>query len=85
LKQYGRAAPLPDELMPATWHITEQYRNNCIEADHGRLKHSATADARAQTAARSTRVIGVGHAFVQNLRCGALRTLPGQGQRNTHV
>ncbi len=27
-----------DELLPAAWHRTEQYANNRIEADHGRLK-----------------------------------------------
>jgi uncharacterized protein YbjT (DUF2867 family) len=28
-----------DELVPAAWHHVEQYENNRIEADHGRLKH----------------------------------------------
>jgi len=27
-----------DELVPAARHITEQYANNLIESDHGRLK-----------------------------------------------
>ena len=27
-----------DELVPAACHLTEQYGNNLIEADHGRLK-----------------------------------------------
>src|SRR2546423_13854983 len=27
-----------DELMPAAYHVTEQYGNNSIESDHGRLK-----------------------------------------------
>jgi IS6 family transposase len=27
-----------DALLPAACHVTEQYRNNPIEADHGRLK-----------------------------------------------
>jgi transposase-like protein len=27
-----------DELLPAAHHVTEQYANNPIEADHGRLK-----------------------------------------------
>jgi IS6 family transposase len=27
-----------DELAPAALHVTEQYANNAIEADHGRLK-----------------------------------------------
>ncbi len=26
-----------DELLPAAWHRTEQYANNRVEADHGRL------------------------------------------------
>jgi transposase-like protein len=28
-----------DELVPSAWHHVEQYANNPIEADHGRLKH----------------------------------------------
>ena len=27
-----------DELLPVTWHRTDRYANNGIEADHGRLK-----------------------------------------------
>jgi IS6 family transposase len=27
-----------DELVPAAWRRTEQYANNRVEADHGRLK-----------------------------------------------
>ena len=27
-----------DELAPAALHVTEQYANNAVEADHGRLK-----------------------------------------------
>ena len=27
-----------DELVPEAWHVVEQYANNPIEADHGRLK-----------------------------------------------
>jgi transposase-like protein len=36
-----KAATYPivlDELLPAVWHRTEQYANNHIETDHGRLK-----------------------------------------------
>ena len=36
-----RAAAYPavlDDLLPATWHRTDQYANNRIECDHGRLK-----------------------------------------------
>jgi transposase, IS6 family len=38
-----------DELVPAARHVTEQYADNAIEADHGRLKIRATAHARTQT------------------------------------
>ena len=27
-----------EELLPAAWHRTEQYANNRVECDHGRLK-----------------------------------------------
>jgi transposase, IS6 family len=27
-----------EDLLPAAWHYTEQYANNRVEADHGRLK-----------------------------------------------
>jgi transposase, IS6 family len=27
-----------EELIPAACHVTEQYANNAVEADHGRLK-----------------------------------------------
>jgi transposase, IS6 family len=27
-----------DEVVPEAWHVVEQYANNPIEADHGRLK-----------------------------------------------
>ena len=46
-----RAAAYPrvlDELVPAACHVTEQYGNNPIEADHGRLKSRLRA-MRAQT------------------------------------
>jgi transposase-like protein len=36
-----KAATYPivrDELLPAAWHRTDQYANNRVEADHGRLK-----------------------------------------------
>jgi IS6 family transposase len=28
-----------DQLVPAAWHHVEQYANNPIETDHGKLKH----------------------------------------------
>jgi transposase-like protein len=56
-----------EELVPSAWHHVEQYANNPIEADHGRLKHRL----RAMLGLRSDRtaqVIIAGHAFMQNLR-----------------
>ena len=67
-----RAATYPrvlDELLSATRHITEQYANNPVEADHGRLK-SRLRTMRGLKRLRSTQVISAGHAFVQNFRRG---------------
>ena len=58
-----------DELVPAAAHITEQYGNNRVEADHGRLK-ARLRPMRGLTRFRSAEVIASGHAFVQNLRRG---------------
>jgi transposase-like protein len=58
-----------DELLPATCHVTEQYANNPVEADHGRLK-ARLRPMRGLKRLRSARVISAGHAFVQNLRRG---------------
>jgi transposase, IS6 family len=58
-----------DELLPAACHVTEQYANNAIEADHGRLK-SRLRPMRGLKRLRSARVISAGHAFVQNLHRG---------------
>jgi transposase-like protein len=57
-----------DELMAAC-HVTEQYANNSVEADHGRLK-GRLRPMRGLKRLRSVRVISAGHAFVQNLRRG---------------
>src|SRR5215212_5155677 len=56
-----------DELLPAAWHRTEQYTNNRVEADHGRLK-ARLGPMRGLKQDRSTRIVVAGHAFVQNLR-----------------
>jgi transposase-like protein len=67
-----RAAAYPrvlDELVPAACHITDQYRNNPIEADHGRLK-SRLRPMRGLKQLRCARVISAGHAFIQNIRRG---------------
>jgi transposase, IS6 family len=58
-----------DELLPAARHITEQYANNVIEADHGRLK-SRLRPMRGLKQRRCARVTTAGHAFVQNIRRG---------------
>ena len=58
-----------DELAPAACHITEQYANNPIEADHGRLK-ARLRPMRGLKRLRAAKVISTGHAFVQNLRRG---------------
>jgi transposase-like protein len=58
-----------EELLPATWHRTEQYANNRVECDHGRLK-AWLRPMRGLGRDRSTSVIIAGHAFVQNVRRG---------------
>jgi transposase, IS6 family len=58
-----------DELVPTAMHVTEQYANNWIEADHGRLKarlRSMRGLKRCWSAAR----LAAGHASVQNVRRG---------------
>ena len=57
-----------DELVPAACHVTEQYANNAIEADHGRLK-SRLRPMRGLKQLRCAQVISAGHAFIQNIRC----------------
>ncbi len=58
-----------EELLPAARHVTEQYANNGIVADHGRLK-SRLRSMRGLKQLRCARVITAGHAFVQNIRRG---------------
>jgi transposase-like protein len=58
-----------DELVPAALHVTEQYANNAVEADHGRLK-ARLRPMRGLKRFRSAAVIAGGHAFVQNVRRG---------------
>jgi transposase-like protein len=58
-----------DELLASACHVVEQYANNPIEADHGRLK-SRLKPMRGLKRLRSARVISAGPAFVQNLRRG---------------
>jgi transposase-like protein len=58
-----------DQLLPTAWHRTDQYANNGIECDHGRLK-ARLRPMRGLKQGRSAKVIIAGHAFVQNLRRG---------------
>ena len=58
-----------EELIPAACHVTEQYANNPIEADHGRLK-ARLRPMRGLKQFRSVRVISVGHGLIQNVRRG---------------
>ena len=67
-----KAAPylrVLDELIPAALHVTEQYRNNRIKADHGQLK-ARLRPMRGLKRFRPAARIAAGHAFVQNLRRG---------------
>jgi IS6 family transposase len=57
------------ELMPDAIHNTDQYANNWIECDHGRLK-ARLRPMRGLKTDRTARVIIRGHAFMQNIRRG---------------
>ena len=58
-----------EALLSAAWHRTDQYANNRVEADHGRLK-ARLRPMRGIKQDRSARVIIAGQAFVQDLRRG---------------
>jgi transposase-like protein len=58
-----------DELIPSALRTVEQYANNPIEADHGRLK-ARLRPMRGLKRHRSARILAAGHAFVQNVRRG---------------
>ena len=58
-----------DEVVPEAWHVVEQYANNPIEANHGRLK-ARTRPMRGLKRLRCAQVTCSGHAFIQNLRRG---------------
>ena len=58
-----------DELIPSALHTVEQYANNPVETDHGRLK-AWLRPMRGLKRHRSARILTAGHAFVQNLRRG---------------
>ena len=58
-----------DELIPGALHDTEQYANNTIECDHGRLK-ARLRPMRGIKTKRTANTLIRGHAFIQNLRRG---------------
>src|SRR5437588_32053 len=64
-----RRRPTSGTPQPSVCHVMEQYRNNSIESDHGRLK-SRLRPMRGLKRLRSARMISAGHAFVQNIRRG---------------
>ena len=56
-------------LMPTVFHNTEQYANNRVECDHGRLI-ARLRPMRGLKTDRSARAVVRGHAFIQNIRRG---------------
>jgi transposase-like protein len=58
-----------EEQVPRAFHNTEQYANNRVECDHGRLK-SRLRPMRGLKTDRTASVVISGHAFIQNLRRG---------------
>jgi len=68
---------VPEELLPAAWHRTEQYANNRVECDHGWLK-ARLRPMRGLKQDHSARVIIAGHAFIQNVRRGQYELATGE-------
>jgi IS6 family transposase len=58
-----------EELTPTAFHNTDQYANNRVECDHGRLK-ARLRPMRGLKTDRTARVVIAGHAFMQNIRRG---------------
>ena len=58
-----------EDLLPAAWHRTDQYANNRIECDHGRLK-VRLRPMRGLKQDRSVRVVTAGHALVRTSGVG---------------
>jgi transposase, IS6 family len=58
-----------DELLPSAFHNMEQYENNRVECDHGRLK-ARLRPMRGLKRDHTARVVMRGHAFLQNVRRG---------------
>ncbi len=58
-----------EEVIPNAFHNTDQYANNRVECDHGRLK-SRLRPVRDLKSDRTASFVIRGHAFIQNLRRG---------------
>ena len=58
-----------EELLPDACHSTEQYANNRVECDHGRLK-ARLRPMRGLKRDRSASIVILGHAFIRNVRRG---------------
>ena len=58
-----------EEVIPDAFHNTEQYANNRVECDHGRLK-ARLRPMRGLKTDRTASVVIRGHAFIQNIRRG---------------
>jgi IS6 family transposase len=58
-----------EEQLPGSFHNTDQYANNTVERDHGRLK-ARLRPMRGLKTDHTARVVIAGHAFVQNIRRG---------------
>jgi transposase-like protein len=71
-----------EDLIPAAWHNTEQYANNRVECDHGRLK-ARLRSMRGLNRDRTASVVIAGHAFIQNLRRGHYEL--GADARHNHL
>jgi transposase-like protein len=58
-----------EEVARDAFHNTEQYANNRVECDHGRLR-ARLRPMRGLKTDRSAPVVIAGHAFMQNVRRG---------------
>jgi transposase-like protein len=58
-----------EEVAPRALHNTEQYANNRVECDHGRLK-ARLRPMRGLKTDRTAQNVIAGHALMQNLRRG---------------
>jgi transposase-like protein len=58
-----------EDVSPDAFHNTDEYANNRVECDHGRLK-ARLRPMRGLKTDRTARVVIAGHAFMQNVRRG---------------